>query len=137
VISVFQDFDKYLSSSFSADYWSDEGIGIAEEKLSEYAAEDWEQLMLAIQNRNTSWLVRCAEVLGDHRDALAIDILIKLSSNEDIDVQIAALDSINSLLTFMSVDESTIKKLNAIAGTMNSSSIVVKTMLDSLKSKVS
>jgi hypothetical protein len=134
---VFQDFDKYLASSFSVDYWSDEGIGIAENILSELSIEDWNQLKLAIRDRDPSWLIRCADVLGDRGDALAVDLLIKLSANEDVEVKIAALDSINSLLGLTVVDESVIDELRAIIETMNSSSIIVNKMLDSLRSKIS
>ena len=134
---MFQEFDEYLSSTFSVDYWSDEGIGIAEEKLADFSDGDWEQLGIASDNRGSLWLTRCAEVLGDHEESLSVQLLMKLARNSDVEVQIAALDSMNSLLNLVSVEDGVLGELKSIVGQIDASSIVVKTMLDSLKGKIS
>lgn len=67
-IKQFDDFDKYLTSDFSDDYWSDEGIGFAVEKLSAFTREDWSRLKNESNNRSVEWVIRCAETLGDVED---------------------------------------------------------------------
>lgn len=98
-----KNFDEYISSSFSTDYWADEGIGISEEKLSHFSTEDWNELNHTIKNRDKAWLIRCAEILGDHEDTKSLRVLMNLHN---------------------------------IVNEIDQSSIIVKTMLDSLKKKL-
>lgn len=133
---MLHDFDVYLASPFSVDYWSDEGIGIASNKLADFSIDDWKQLRLAIESRDSAWLMKCAEVLGNHENILAFELIMKLASNTNSEIQIAALDSANSLINHMSIDKSTIEQLKAIVSNVNSSSLVVNKMLDSLKNKI-
>jgi hypothetical protein len=129
-------FDKYLSTKFSVDYWSDEGIGIAEEILTLFTDEDWHQLMIVCDDRDINWLVKCGETLGDHQDSRAIKVLGKLLSNSDNNVKITALDSINSSLAFSKLEGSVSNELKSAIEQSKSSSIIVNTMLDSLKRKL-
>jgi hypothetical protein len=51
-IKVLKEYDGYLASLFSIDYWADEWIGIAEEKLSEFSLEEWQSLVTLCDKRD-------------------------------------------------------------------------------------
>lgn len=129
-------FDNYLESAFSVDYWSDEGIGIAAEKVTKFTNNDWGRLKLIIENRNADWLVRCAEVLGDIENDASIEILLELIKNKNIEVQISALDSISALLDNVHIEDSRIIELRNRLNQFSAPSNVVQKMLESLKKKV-
>lgn len=133
---MFQAFDEYLASSFSVDYWSDEAIVIAEAKLAEFSNLDWEKLRLSIEYRGPSWLERCAEVLGEHEGDVVVDILMKLAANESSEVKIAALDSLNSLLSRIHISIDLVEKLKVIVDATETSSAVETIMLESMKKKI-
>jgi hypothetical protein len=135
-IKVINEFDNYLRSAFSVDYWSDEGIGIAAEKAIQFTSNDWEQLKLITGNRDAVWLVRCAEVLGDIESVASIEILLELMKHNNIEVQISALDSMSALLDNMDIRDSSIIELRKTLDQFSAPSDVVQKMLDSLKTKV-
>lgn len=89
-------FDKLLGSQFGVDYWSDEGIGIAVAIAFEFREGDWAQLAALIHQRSPLWRSRCAESLGDQVSEPAAELLLKLMRDDDREVAIAALDSLNS-----------------------------------------
>ena len=133
---MFIEFDNYLLSCFSDDYWSDEGINFAEIKLCRFSNEDWLVMNEKWRNRDSFWLIRCADVLGDFNDSKSMELLISFLDIDDVEVQIAALDSINSLLSMdvitKDINNDLIDKINKV----QSSSTVIKIMLDSLKKRV-
>ncbi|MGO2340748.1 MAG: hypothetical protein ACTH5M_09155 [Psychrobacter sp.] len=133
---MFTDFDDYLSSSFSDDYWSDEGISIAEAMLCKFSDEDWLIIKEQLKHRNYPWLERCANVLGDFNDSKSMKLLIKFLDIDDVEVQIAALDSINSLLSMAVITKDTNNDLIGKINKVQSSNTVIKIMLDSLKKRV-
>ena len=133
---MFIKLDKYLSSSFTIDYWSDEGIGIAEELICTFTSDDWIKLKTSIESRNMIWLIKCAEILGEHEKEVAVDVLMELALNNNVEVQIAALDSINSLLSLGFIDEIKISEIRYIVSGIKKPSIVVGTMLKSLEVKL-
>lgn len=133
---MFIEFDNYLKSDFSEDYWSDEGIGFAEEKLHSFSSEDWIAIDENCTSRDSIWLARCANSLGEVHDSKSLNLLVKLLLIDDTEVTIATLDSINSLLSTGISDEETnlyvAQKLNEI----ESSSPIVNMMLGSLRGKL-
>jgi hypothetical protein len=135
-IKVIKEYDSYLDSSLSVDYWSDEGISIAAEKLTRFTDNDWLQLEQIVESRDKEWLVRCAEVLGEIETTVAIDILMKLIKNNSHIVQIAALDSISALLDIVDVGNNRIVELRNELDKFKTTSDIATRMLDSLKIKV-
>lgn len=133
---MFVDFDNYLSSSFSDDYWYDVGIGIAEAKLYEFSHEDWLSINEKWRARDSYWVIRCADVLGDFEDIKSMKLLMNFLDTDDVEVQIAALDSINSLLSMGVINENFDLILISKIDKIQSSSILVNIVLDSLKNKL-
>ena len=125
-------FDNYLKSTFSVDYWSDEGIGIAAEQVTKFTNNDWGQLKIIIVDRDADWLVRCAEVLGDIEHVKSIEILLELINSKNIEVQISALDSMSSLLDNMHIEDSRIIELRNMLDQFSASSDVVQVMLEDI-----
>lgn len=133
---MFIDFDNYLLSSFSEDYWSDEGISFAEVKLCEFSNEDWLTINEEWRDRDYFWLIRCANVLGDFNDSKSMELLINFLSVDNVEVQIAVLDSINSLLSMGMINKDFDMDLIGKVKKIESSSIVVNAMLNSLNNKL-
>ncbi|MGE6440278.1 hypothetical protein ACQKC9_01785 [Psychrobacter sp. NPDC078409] len=133
---MFKDFDNYLLSSFSEDYWSDEGISFAEVKLCEFSNEDWLTINNDWRDRDSFWLIRCADVLGDFNDSKSMNLLLSFLSVDNVEVQIAALDSINSLLSMGMITKDFDMDLISKIKKIKSSSIVVNAMLNSLDNKL-
>ena len=96
---MFIKYDQYLSSDFAVDFWSDEGISQAVSFVSNFDDKDWISLYRSIGEKSSSWLVRCAETLGDSVNKNSFDALLLLIQIEDEEVQLAAIDSINSLVS--------------------------------------
>jgi len=103
----------------------------------EFTDVDWTRLNSIVENRDSTWLVRCAETLGDINSKLAFEVLMKLTANEDIEVQISALDSINALLSTLCIDDGSMSDLRERVSQLETSSNVVKIMLSSLMKKIS
>lgn len=133
---MFKDFDNYLLSSFSEDYWSDEGIGFAEVKLCEFSNEDWLIINNDWRDRDSFWLIRCANVLGDFNDSKSMNLLLSFLSVDNVEVQIAALDSINSLLSMGMISKDFDMDLISNIKKIKSPSIVVNAVLNSLGNKL-
>ncbi len=133
---MFKKYDKYLSSEFSIDFWSDEGINQAVLLIAEFKNSDWSDLRKEIDNKPSYWLIRCAETLGDEVNEEAFNILLKLIQSKDEDVQLASVDSINSLA---SMDLDILKYRSLIIPILNNlyddAGMVSKTMIENLMSK--
>jgi len=94
---MFESYDRYLCSGFSADFWSDEGISEAVVFVRGFSDTDWDALLKSISIKSSEWLVRCAETLGDVAEEKSFCALLFLIQIEDEQVRLAAIDSINSL----------------------------------------
>jgi hypothetical protein len=134
---MFDKYSAYLDGDFSIDYWSDEGIGCAATFLERFTVSDWNALKNIIQYKPATWLIRCAETLGDVAGGRPIDVLLKLIAVENNDVKISALDSINSHLSLgVALGESTGETRSAIKAARSSAGTVVSMMLDSLEKRL-
>jgi len=133
---MFSDFDKYLCSSFSIDYWSDEGISQAANIVSEFTENDWEELDSSLSNQNESWQIRCAESLGDVENNYSLDILLTLLNSESSEVQIAVLDSVSALLSSGMSAIDCQNDIRRVIEQIDSESSVVNMMIKSLETKL-
>ncbi|MBN0989739.1 HEAT repeat domain-containing protein [Amphritea pacifica] len=134
---MFSNFDKYLGTSFSIDYWSDEGISHAAEIVSEFTEKDWEELISSFPKQSENWLVRCAESLGDVENNSSLDTLLNLLNSQSEEVQIAALDSMNALLSSGVSAGGNKDRIKIAIKNINSESTVANMMLKSLGDKLS
>lgn len=133
---MFSDFDKYISSSFSTDYWSDEGISHAAGIVSEFTEKDWEELTSSLPKRNECWQIRCADSLGDVENNPSLNTLLKLLNSENAEVKIAVLDSVSALLSCGLNAADHQDKVRRVIEQINSESSVVNMMLKSLEAKL-
>jgi len=96
---MFKEFDNYLQSDFSEDYWSDVGICFAEKKLEKFSDEDWLAINKDWKNRDNLWLMRCTDALGEVENPKSLELLVKFMEVDDVEVKIATLDSVSSLFS--------------------------------------
>jgi HEAT repeat protein len=127
----------YLDQNFSIDYWSDEGINHAVALLEQFSASDWENLEKALLTKGDFWATRCAETLGESESKSAFDVLLALVSSKSNEVKIAALDTINSLMSQgFEIDNSVEKIRAAVSSVRNTADSVSVMALDSLEKKL-
>lgn len=98
ILKMYKLYDEYIGRQFSVDYWSDEGISQAALILVQFDISDWQSLAESCIDKPDGWGVRCAETLCDIADANALMVLLRLLRSGSIDVRVAALDSIRSLM---------------------------------------
>lgn len=136
---MFAKYEKYLDGVKEFDnYWSDVGLSEAVEILERFSDSDWKIIDEKIHSKSKIWLVSCAETLGDDVGGEnSFKLLIKLLSSESDEVKIAALDSINSRLSFGFVVDNHIEKIRSVIKVARlSTGILVSMMLDSLEKKL-
>ncbi|WP_396267738.1 hypothetical protein [Ideonella sp.] len=93
---MFREFDDYLNLEFLADYWYDEGTGIASRMLCKFAQQDWMELKEQCLSRADPWKIRCAEVLELVSHPVSRDVLVEFLASQNDDVVVAAADSLRS-----------------------------------------
>lgn len=136
--NMFEKYSEYLSGDFSADYWSDEGISCATTFLGKFEDSDWASLKSIVQYKPIPWMIRCAETLGDVEGANSFDVLLDLTTVENDEVKISALDSINSRLSLgFAVGESLERMRSALKAARSSAGPVASIVLDSLEKRLS
>ncbi|CCN69728.1 hypothetical protein VIBNISFn118_1470002 [Vibrio nigripulchritudo SFn118] len=134
---MFEEFDRFLSMSFSIDYWEDEGIGIAANKLYDFSEQDWMELENALDLREDQWKVRCIGVLGECEHKSVFQMLLKnIVICKSQPVQIAAVDSINSLLSYTNPSTEEKSVLREVLGEVTVSSSIESILVDSLRRKI-
>lgn len=94
---MYNELDNYLSSEFSVDYWSDEGINIAGTTVENFSEDDWKLLVINASEKSPDWQVKLANVLGDFTTENSVSILISLLGSSNNEVIEAAIDSIRGM----------------------------------------
>lgn len=88
------DLDRYLSQQYSDDYWSDEAILYAHELIHGLSPAGWRDLSELWRRRDAPWQTRCAQILSQGEQGLAVKLLIDMVKNGAVEVKLAALDSL-------------------------------------------
>ncbi|OPA86450.1 hypothetical protein BFW87_24655 [Pseudomonas fluorescens] len=96
---MFNEYELFLDSIGSENYWSDVGMDIARAKVLEFDNSDWIKLESVLNVKPDDWQIRCAESLSDSNDERAINILLKLAKSEDESIIIHAIESIESIFS--------------------------------------
>lgn len=94
---MFEEYEGFLESISSEDYWSDIGVDVACSQVNKFDDFDWCKLKSTLSMKSEEWRGRCAESLSDVNDERALYILLELIRAEDECVAIHAIESINSL----------------------------------------
>jgi hypothetical protein len=91
------ELDAYLASNFSDDYWSDEGVLQAHQRLQEFAVSDWTLLHGIWPSRDNTWQCRLANILPFGEPGAALEILVAMIETAPREVLISALDSMREM----------------------------------------
>lgn len=93
---MYDEFNEYISSEFSHDYWHDEGIDIALDMLYKFKETDWVRLSNDLPMKNTYWKVKLANCLGDVDNPYARDLLILMVEKNNGELLEASIDSLRN-----------------------------------------
>lgn len=94
---MYEELDEYLSSSFSIDYWYDEGVVIATDILRKFDKSDWEKLLRNILSKPTEWQTRFAYSTSDIINENVLESLVLLSGIENDELFETCIDSLRVL----------------------------------------
>lgn len=108
---MYNELDNYLSSEFSVDYWSDEGINIAVSTVENFSEDDWKLLVINASEKSPDWQVKLANVLGDFTTENSATILISLLGSNNDEVIEAAIDSIRGMTNIEILKDDKVRKL--------------------------
>lgn len=111
---MYNELENYLSSEFSVDYWSDEGITIAVNTVENFSEDDWKLLVINASKKSPDWQIKLANVLGDFTTEKSMTILIALLSSNNSDVIVAAIDSIRGMTHLKFLKHGEVRKFIAV-----------------------
>lgn len=135
---MYNELDNYLSSEFSVDYWSDEGINIAVNTVESFSEDDWKLLIINASEKSPDWQVKLANVLGDFTTENSVTILISLLGSSNNEVIEAAIDSIR-VMTHLDVFKNTeVRKLISVKMDQlkDKNSLLTNLIINDLKEKL-
>ncbi|WP_317945960.1 HEAT repeat domain-containing protein [Carnobacterium maltaromaticum] len=135
---MYNELDNYLSSEFSVDYWSDEGINIAVTTVENFSEDDWKLLVINASEKSPDWQVKLANVLGDFTTENSVSILISLLGSSNDEVIEAAIDSIRGM-THLDVFKNTeVRKLISVKMDQlkDKNSLLTNLIINDLKEKL-
>lgn len=124
---MFSELDEYLKEfemqEYALDYWYDEGFSIAQDMLSRFSEDDWNQLRKQLEERSLGWKRRLAYCLHDSENSNEIIVLSDLIESDDEELFEIAVDSLRCHNAKKIVDLESIKKevLDKIVDRSNSS----------------
>lgn len=111
---MYNELENYLSSEFSVDYWSDEGITIAVNTVENFSEDDWKLLVINASKKSPDWQIKLANVLGDFTTEKSMTILIALLGSNNSDVIVAAIDSIRGITHLKFLKHGEARKFSAV-----------------------
>ncbi len=95
---MYQKLEDYLSGYFYADYWYDEGVDIAQNIISNFTKQDWEQLQNQLSKQTVEWKKRLAYCLYDTTNPYQFLTLVKLLDTEEKELLEITLDSLRDFI---------------------------------------
>lgn len=135
---MYDELDNYLSSEFSVDYWSDEGINIAVTTVENFSEDDWKLLVINASEKSPDWQVKLANLLGDFTTENSVTILISLLGSNNDEVIEAAIDSIRGMTNIEVLKDDKVRKLITIKMDQlkNKNSLLSNLIFKDLKEKL-
>ncbi|MDW5524978.1 hypothetical protein R6Z02_14560 [Carnobacterium maltaromaticum] len=135
---MYDELDNYLSSEFSVDYWSDEGINIAVNTVENFSEDDWKLLVINASEKSPDWQVKLANLLGDFTTENSVTILISLLGSNNDEVIEAAIDSIRGMTNIEVLKDDKVRKLITIKMDQlkNKNSLLSNLIFKDLKEKL-
>lgn len=117
-MTMFEEFDEYLSQEYNINYWSDDAIDYAYDLIQKMTPSDWNALKSCWRDRPGQWQYYCAQVISRADSGQAIPLLIEMIQIPDDELAVTAADSLRSLDTGeldLEVDATVVDRLKALA----------------------
>lgn len=135
---MYNELENYLSSEFSWDYWSDEGITIAVNTVVNFSEDDWKLLIINANKKNPDWQIKLANVLGDFTTENSMTILISLLGSNNDEVIEAAIDSIRGMTHLEVLKNAEVRKLIYVRTNelKDKNSLLTNLIINDLKEKL-
>ena len=135
---MYNELENYLSSEFSVDYWSDEGITIVVNTLVNFSEDDWKLLIINANKKNPDWQIKLANVLGDFTTENSMTILISLLGSNNDEVIEAAIDSIREMTHLDVLKNAEVRKLISVRTNelKDKNSLLTNLIINDLKEKL-
>lgn len=131
-------FIQYLAGDYSDDDWSDVAIEHAIRLAESLTVEDWKTIYLHWRDYRLGAKVRLANVIPEVSswNSWMGTILVEMLSSEDVALQEASVDAINSVAQSFPDRIPRNAKFKDAIREIKSESPVVSTVLDSLRKKL-
>jgi hypothetical protein len=95
-MNAFDELDQYLGVDYNVNLWSDDAIDHATELLDGLNEVDWNRLERTWKDRPVAWQVRLADAVFGSDKLRVIDLLIQMLKSPEIEVAIAAAESLEA-----------------------------------------
>jgi len=123
---MFKEFDNYLSSQMSMDYWHNEASDIAEDMIDEFEMQDWEILINELPSKSIDYKKKLAYCINDNGNPCELSALMCMLDTDNDEL---LLICIGSLVYFLNTNNKKIflendVLLNKIDILMSSSNLV-------------
>lgn len=93
----YSELDVCLGGNYGADNWADNVSEYAQEIISEFSADDWNELENSFSNRSAQWKNYLAQILPWGNQERAVPILISLLSGNNEETIVSAADSLRDI----------------------------------------
>jgi hypothetical protein len=107
------DLDELLDQP-NIDYWSDEGITIAEEILDRMSASERNALSRIAPTKTVVWKEHLSQCLRHYRESWSTNLLKEFVFDADLDVAVAAADSLRDHLPLPGEREDLLCRVKAL-----------------------
>ena len=95
-MDTFDELDRYLAVDYSPNLWSDDAIDRATELLDGLSEADWHRLERTWKDRPIAWQVRLADAVFGSDKPRVIDLLCQMLKSPEVEVAIAAAESLEA-----------------------------------------
>ncbi|MBE6034657.1 MAG: hypothetical protein E7222_08165 [Clostridiales bacterium] len=93
---MYKELDKFLSEETTIDSWYDDGFSIAQDILSEFSEDDWEELSNCVLSKPLEWQKKLVYCLDNEIIDEELNIIIKLISVNDDELFEMCIDALRA-----------------------------------------
>jgi len=98
-----KELDELLNET-SVDYWSDEGVTIAQGILAGLGGQEWDDLTRRVRAESPGWKEHLADALSHATNPQAKNVLVDLLFDPNLDVALTAAVSLRSQVPLSDAD---------------------------------
>ena len=115
-MDTFDELDRYLTVDYSPNLWSDDAIDCATELLDGLSEADWHRLERTWKDIPIAWQVRLADAVFGSDKPRVIDLLCQMLKSPEVEVAIAAAESLEAKDYVTSLRDVLEKLLDSVEG---------------------